>query len=479
MSLDPRRLQESFALVEQSAEQVAGHFYALLFLEQPGLRDLFPPMMNAQRDRLLGALVTVVRHAGDPQSTAGLPEFLAQLGRDHRAFGVRPEHYEPVGRCLVAAMRRFARPGWTPQMDEAWADAAGFAVGVMTAAAEQAARTTPAFWTGRVVGHHRPDSSLALLTVEPDQPYPFRPGQYAALETLRWPRVWRPYSIGNAPRPDGLLTFHVRAIDAGWVSTALVQHTRLGDTVRLGPAVGGLACDQASMRDVLLVGGGTGIAPLLAVAQDMARWNTGRRVSIYFGARRAGDLYALGALEALREHSPWLEIVPCVSQDSRYPGERGALADVLARHGADRFNWTQHDVLVAGPAAMMRTVLTRLAELEVPGRQIRFDAFGDQLGRSPALAIQEQTAPARRLLTSAPTATSAERLPQRQAAQHHETQHHETQHHGTQHHPAQRPALPHGRAHHQASKSSAISSEVGSDWQVSTNPPLFSSGSRA
>jgi NAD(P)H-flavin reductase/hemoglobin-like flavoprotein len=437
MSLDPRLLLESFALVEENAGQVAGHFYALLFLEDPGLRDMFPPMMDAQRDRLLSALVKVVHQAHEPHS---LVEYLEQLGRDHRRFGVRPEHYETVGRCLVAAMKRFARPGWTPAMDATWAAAFQLVAGTMISAAQDAAKSSPAYWTGRVVGHHRPDSSLALLTVEPDQPYPFRPGQYAAVETLRWPRVWRSYSIANAPRPDGLLTFQIRAIDGGWVSSALVRHTRLGDTVRLGSAVGGMVCDSASMRDVLLVGGGTGIAPLLAIVEDLARWNTSRQVAVYFGARRAEDLYALGALEALRKHNPWLTVVPCVSHDGHYQGagERGPLSDVLTRHGTDHFNWAEHDICVAGSAPMLRATLDRLIELEVPGERIRFDAFGEQTDVYLGLKRQERAARQRKVLSS------GERLPQRQA-----------------------------------SKSSATSSEVGNDWQVSTKPPLFSSGSRA
>jgi NAD(P)H-flavin reductase/hemoglobin-like flavoprotein len=438
MSLDPRLIQESFALVEENAGKVASHFYALLFLEDPSLRDMFPPMMDAQRDRLLGALVKVVHQAHEPE---GLVEYLQQLGRDHRKFGVRPEHYETVGRCLVAAMKRFARPGWIPEMDASWGAAFQFVAGTMISAAQDAAKSTPAYWTGRVVGHHRPSSSLALLTVEPDQPYPFRPGQYVAVETLRWPRVWRSYSIANAPRPDGLLTFQVRAVDGGWVSSALVHHTRLGDTLRLGPAVGSLVCDSASVRDVLLVGGGTGIAPLLAIAEDMTRWNTNRRVSVFFGARRAEDLYALAALEGLRERSPWLTVVPCISHDSRYQGEieHGLLPDVLARHGEDHVNWTGHDVFVSGSAPMIRATLARLIELEVPGQQIQFDAFGEQADIYLGLKRQERAAAKQRKVIS-----SGERLPQRQA-----------------------------------SKSSATSSEVGNDWQVSTKPPLFSSGSRA
>ena len=440
MPFDPRLIQESFSLVEERADKVAGHFYALMFLEDPALRDMFPPMMDSQRDRLMGAIVRVVNQVHDP---ASLTEYLRQLGRDHRKFGVRPEHYETVGRCLVAAMKRFAKPGWTPAMDAAWSAAFGFLADTMITAAEESARTTPPFWTGRVVAHRRPIESLAQITVEPDHPYPFRPGQYAAIETLRWPRVWRGYSIANAPRPDGLLTFQIRAIDGGWVSSALVNHTRLGDTIRLGPAMGGMTCDAVSPRDVLLVGGGTGIAPMIAIAEDMTRWNTNRQVTVYFGARRAEELYALQQFEALRERAPWLTIVPCVSHDSRYRGERGMLPDVLARHGADRFNWVQHDICVAGSAPMVRATLARLTELEVPGARIRYDAFGEQTDVYLGHKKQERAAgPARKVLSS------GEKLPQRQPQR-------------------------------QASKSNPTSSEVGNDWQASRKPPLFSSGSRA
>lgn len=444
MPLDPRLIQESFALVAESSEKVTGHFYALMFLEDPSLRDMFPPMMDGQRDRLLSALVKVVHQVHDPES---LVEDLRQLGRDHRKFGVRPEHYETVGRCLVAAMKRYAKPGWTPAMDASWSAAFGFMADTMITAAEDAAKTTPPFWTGRVVAHRRLMDSLAVLTVETDFPYPFRPGQYAAIETLRWPRVWRSYSIANAPRPDGLLTFQIRAIDGGWVSSALVNHTRLGDTVRLGPAMGGMVCDPVSTRDVLLVGGGTGIAPMIAIAEDMTRWNTNRQVAVYFGTRRAKELYALPQLEQLRERAPWLTIVPCVSHEGQYRGERGMLPDVVARHGADRFNWGEHDICVSGSADMVRATLARLTEMEVPGSRIRFDAFSEQT--DVYLGHKKQERPERPERQERPAAprkvlSSGERLPQRQA-----------------------------------SKSSPTSSEVGNDWQVSRKPPLFSSGSRA
>ena len=108
-----------------------------------------------------------------------------------------------------------------------------------------------------------------------DQPLPYTAGQYVSVEIARWPRVWRSYSMANAPREDNLLEFHVRAVGAGWVSSALVHYAQLGDVLRLGPARG-IAGDRPASPTAtsMLVGGGTGLAPLKAMIEDMGGWNT-------------------------------------------------------------------------------------------------------------------------------------------------------------------------------------------------------------
>src|SRR5260221_3526052 len=98
----PVLIRESFALVAGIPEKVAAHFYALIFLEHPEVRDMFPPMMDLQRDRLIQALVRVVAQADDPDSLA---DYLRQLGRDHRKFGARPEHYDVVWRWPHTAIK--------------------------------------------------------------------------------------------------------------------------------------------------------------------------------------------------------------------------------------------------------------------------------------------------------------------------------------------------------------------------------------
>jgi len=380
-ALDPARvpalIRESFALVDGDPDRIVSHFYALVFTECPALRDMFPPMMDAQRDRLFQALVRIVGQADHPE---GLADYLRGLGRDHRKYGARPEHYDVVWRCLISALKRYAGPGWTADMDAAWLAAYQLIAGTMIEAAEEDARMAPAWWTARVVRHERRTPDIAVLTLEPDAPYRFRAGQYLTLETQRWPRVWRHFSIANAPRRDNTLTLHVRAVPAGWVSSALVNHTKVGDTVRLGPPSGTMLCNTTSMRDVLCIAGGTGLAPIKAMVEDMATWNTTRQVRLFYGARHDDELYDLADLEHLAYRRRWLSLVSAVSHDPRFPGERGMLPDVVARHGEFFEHWAGHDVYVSGSVPMVRATIARLQELNIPLASIRFDAYGGMDG---------------------------------------------------------------------------------------------------
>ena len=105
--------------------------------------------------------------------------------------------------------------------------------------------------------------------------------------------------MATAPSPDGLLEFHVRAVGAGWVSGPLVWRARSATCCGSARPPARCSIDQQSRRDVLCVAGGTGLAPIKAMVDGMASWNTARRVTLFFGVRRSGDLYDLDALHQL------------------------------------------------------------------------------------------------------------------------------------------------------------------------------------
>jgi NAD(P)H-flavin reductase/hemoglobin-like flavoprotein len=360
-------IRRSFAAVEPHSEELGRHFYGMLFSCAPETRDLFPVNMEVQRSRLLRALVHVVQMVDRPDDLA---PFLEQLGRDHRKFGVLTEHYDAVGYALRSAVERFSGAEWTPEVARAWCESYARVAKAMVTAADT--DRGPASWLARVVEHRRVGWDLALITVQPSEPLPYRAGQYVSVETPQRPRLWRYLSPANAPREDGTLEFHVRAVINGWVSRAMVAHARVGEAWRIGPPMGRMRVADGSERELLMVAGGTGMAPIKALLEDVARRKVKPRTQVFLGGRTWDDLYDFAYLRKLSYSNPWLDVVPVVETDDGASGaEHGTLADVITRYGA----WADHDVVVCGSPAMIRATVSRMLVAGTPLDRITYDPF--------------------------------------------------------------------------------------------------------
>lgn len=365
-----RLLKESWTLVEEQQDKVAGYFYARIFLSFPQLRDLFPVQMDVQRARLLGAIVTAVQTLDDPER---FDEYLRALGRDHRKFHVQPDHYDAVGAALLQSLRTFAGQSWSIEYDQAWRDAYGVIAQKMINGAAADAATHPPYWHAEVLAHQRYSRDIAVFTCRPMDPLDYQAGQYLSVECRYQPRLWRVYSAANAPRPDGTIDFHVRALGAGWVSSSLVRRLKPGDMIRLAAPMGSMTLDRRSTRDIVCIAGGTGLAPIKALIEELTRYNRTRWVRLFFGAKHRDDLYLLAELNRLAGRYPWLTVVAACSEDPTFAGEQGTIAEVAARHGP----WGEHDFFVSGSPAMVRATMRTLAELNIPPVRIQYDAFGD------------------------------------------------------------------------------------------------------
>jgi NAD(P)H-flavin reductase len=158
----------------------------------------------------------------------------------------------------------------------------------------------------------------------------------------------------------------------GWVSRAIVAHSRVGDTWRIGPPMGRMSIDPTSERPLLMVTGGTGMAPIKALLEHFAQRGQAPRTQLFLGGRTWDDLYDLDALRRLSYDNDWLNIVPVVEKDEGRGGaERGSLPDVVTRYGA----WADHDALVCGSPAMIRATVSRMLVAGTPLDHIRYDPF--------------------------------------------------------------------------------------------------------
>jgi NAD(P)H-flavin reductase/hemoglobin-like flavoprotein len=367
--VDELRLKESFARVAAYGDEVALFFYSHLFLGHPELRDMFPVSMADQRDRLLNALGQIV---ADVSNHKALVPYLAGLGRDHRKFGTLAEHYPAVGASLLATLAHFNGLAWTEDLARDWTEAYTVIATVMTDAAAEDETRNPPWWDATVVGHERRTMDITVLRVAPDAPFGYVPGQSVAVESEARPRLWRFYSMANAPRHDGTIDFHVRAIDGGPVSCALARSITVGSRLRLGAPVGTLRLDMASRRNVVLAAGSTGLAPLKAMIEQAAGLADPPQTHLVFGARTVAELYDLADLEKMAAQWPWLTVTPTVSAEPEYRGETGTVADVISR----RVLLTDHDAYVCGSSAMVTATVNRLHSLGMPQNRIYVEDYG-------------------------------------------------------------------------------------------------------
>lgn len=362
------------------AQKAMEYFYARLFVHSPEIRAMFPLAMSDLRERVFSALARLIWSMDCPETFAA---YLGQLARDHRRFGVKDKHHKAFFNALLATVEHFSGAEWTAEAGAAWQAALDSAAAVMSAAAAADAAHQPPWWVGEVVRHDRRTASVAVLTIRPDQPLSFAPGQYLGVQVARWPRIWRNFSVANAPRDSGLIDLHVKAVPCGMVSNVLVHHAAVGDTVLLGQARGEMTVLEDSYRDLLCVAGGTGLAPLKAIIEsviDSTKLGRRRNISLFVGAQRQEELYDMQDLQDLQSGYPSLTVVPVVSHEPGFTGMKGLLPRAVRKHAS----LENADVFISGPDRMVTETERVLA-----GRVTADRIHHDPLNAAPASGRQE------------------------------------------------------------------------------------------
>lgn len=113
-------VQDSFRKVVPIAGAAADLFYDRLFAIAPDVRPLFPDDLCEQKKKLIAMLATAVTNLHQVDAIAPA---IADLGKRHASYGVKPEHYQTVGAALLWTLEQGLGPEFTPLVREAWTSA--------------------------------------------------------------------------------------------------------------------------------------------------------------------------------------------------------------------------------------------------------------------------------------------------------------------------------------------------------------------
>jgi CDP-4-dehydro-6-deoxyglucose reductase len=209
----------------------------------------------------------------------------------------------------------------------------------------------------------------------------FEAGQYIDIMLSGGRR--RSFSIASPPHDARLLELHVRRAAGGEFSQRLFdqdpQNALLTIEGPLGQFVYRPRAATPGVAPMLLIGGGTGLAPLISILRHVIENGIERDMIIYWGVRSERDLYAHAALEDLAQRCPAegrparLRYVPVLSEPS--PDWRGSRGFVHEAALKDIDDLDKYDVYAAGPPAMIAAVRSEFGRRGVAANRLFFDSF--------------------------------------------------------------------------------------------------------
>lgn len=222
------------------------------------------------------------------------------------------------------------------------------------------------------------DRDMRVLRIEPTGQRParfsFAAGQFVRLRFAKG--LYRDYSIANAPDADGgaaYLEFHVR-LSGGPGSRFLAEELRVGDTLEVEGPHGTAFWRTGHPNLALLIAGGSGLAPMLAIAEAATAARRGAEIALYIGLRDAADLYCRDRLDAIARENLHFRYELLVSEPpAPDPGWReGLLGDAIR---ADFLGLSGAKAYLAGPGAMIAHTVPTLLALGIAAEDIHSDGY--------------------------------------------------------------------------------------------------------
>lgn len=202
----------------------------------------------------------------------------------------------------------------------------------------------------------------------------FLAGQYVDALLVGGKR--RAFSIASAPSEEDEIELHIRHIDGGDFTGWVFSDLKLRDILRFeGPLGTFFVRHDQPERPMIMVGGGTGFAPLKSMIEDLLEHDDRRSIEIYWGARTAAELYLDELPRAWAKKHDHIRYRAAVSEAGVQTGDRTFRGLVHQAVLEDHPDLSGHDVYMSGPPAMIEAGKRAFERAGVPEDRLFYDSF--------------------------------------------------------------------------------------------------------
>lgn len=202
---------------------------------------------------------------------------------------------------------------------------------------------------------------------------PFLAGQY--LDFIQDDGERRSFSIANAPHDDNTIELHIRNVVGGEFTQYIFDELKEKDILRIEIPLGNFFLREHSERPIILMGGGTGFAPLKAIVEHTRYIGSHRPIHLFWGVRAKRDLY----LDSLPktwadtlDHFAYTPVLSNPQDDDHWKGETGYVHESVLRHYPELQGF---DIYMSGPPIMIDAAREAFLQHGLPPAHLYSDAF--------------------------------------------------------------------------------------------------------
>ena len=231
------------------------------------------------------------------------------------------------------------------------------------------------------------DVMMLRLKLPETERLQFMAGQY--LEFLLKDGKRRAFSIANAPHDDAYIELHIRHVPDGQFGDFVFDGLKEKALMRIEGPLGSYFLREDSNRPIILMGGGTGFAPLKGMLEHAFYINLDRPIHLFCGVRSKRDLYMDDMVQQWLKLYPNLKYTAVLSDpmdDDHWHGETGLVHESVVKHYPDLSGF---DVYLSGPPPMVKAGMDLFYEKGLPETQIYSDSFEYSDDALKAMGIQK------------------------------------------------------------------------------------------
>ena len=227
---------------------------------------------------------------------------------------------------------------------------------------------------GKVIEVEQLTHDIRRVRFEMKDDFPFKPGQYLQIE-VPGIETSRAYSIASDSKDLRHPEVIIRLVPGGVATKFIHKALMIGDTIKITGAFGDFFLQEESKRPIIMIAGGSGMAPIRSIIYKLMDQNMPRKATYFFGARTKKDLYYTDYFLDIAKMYPNFKYIPALSTplpEDEWELDEGLITDVVRRHTEDL---SGHEAYLCGSPGMIDACIKVLKEKGMPEEHIHFDKF--------------------------------------------------------------------------------------------------------